>query len=637
MSDTFLARQFPQPIPEPQPHASYPASQFSGDLSGAAWNCSSLWAHDECHTIDFAMKLVSSMDFLALTETRESEARLRYLLNKLPEDVEYFSRGISPHCGGIGLMINKRFTQRFTCIHWVPMETGRLARLELSGAQGKLNIYIVYLHPSSVSSQAESIRTLAQSLQAGEHNIVLGDFNFVAHAHDRIDKASARFTGKGNRDIASSRSWEQLIAPKLTEFEQGDYTFEGHSCWSRIDRAYTNLHSALIASKQVACNVLHCPRHLSEHKPIAISIRAIQSAGTRSIPPWVSQHPEFHQEVIAEYSELVDSASSPFEMLSFLKTAIRKAAKYVQHRSRNALASTTAHKLALCMSFIRALDAGETPKAKKLQKMYHRLQSIDPETNWRSSTGYQHILDHIVELNQIAVKDRVLELKRVRNDLPQYVYEQRKRSILGALKRLAPGGASCLAAVKDQNGDICCDPQSIAAALCTHWQSVFNVKETNPTLRAQWLASTRALFEGSMDELIPTREDVERILRHLPSSACGPDGIPFEAYSNIGPVIIDILLAVTKCMLQEDTPVPDDFNWAILVCIGESSNESTAAGDPIYTAENTRPISIVDASNRLIASIFRIVLERCVAHKISQMQRGFLPNRPMLRNILEVD
>lgn len=45
----------------------------------------------------------------------------------------------------------------------------------------------------------------------------------------------------------------------------------------------------------------------------------------------------------------------------------------------------------------------------------------------------------------------------------------------------------------------------------------------------------------------------------------------------------------------------------------------------------------MDASNRIIASVFRFALERAVGKHISVAQRGFIHGRHMLRNVLEMD
>ena len=68
---------------------------FTGDLSGVAWNCRSLWAYSESDTIKFVMDLLDSHDSVALTETRETKERLAFLNLSLPITCTVFSSGIS--------------------------------------------------------------------------------------------------------------------------------------------------------------------------------------------------------------------------------------------------------------------------------------------------------------------------------------------------------------------------------------------------------------------------------------------------------------------------------------------------------------------------------------------------------------
>ena len=71
--------------------------------------------------------------------------------------------------------------------------------------------------------------------------------------------------------------------------------------------------------------------------------------------------------------------------------------------------------------------------------------------------------------------------------------------------------------------------------------------------------------------------------------------------------------------------VPDDaFNHAFMVCFPKDPVQEQDDSTKVYTAEGTRPISIVDCSNRILACIFKIVLERAVGQKISDIQRRLL-------------
>lgn len=78
------------------------------------------------------------------------------------------------------------------------------------------------------------------------------------------------------------------------------------------------------------------------------------------------------------------------------------------------------------------------------------------------------------------------------------------------------------------------------------------------------------------------------------------------------------------------------FNHGWLVCLPHGTGEETPDGLPTHTTAQTRPISIVDAANRLIANAFRLRWEPLLEPWLSPLQRGFLPGRSMLANAMDV-
>ena len=49
----------------------------------------------------------------------------------------------------------------------------------------------------------------------------------------------------------------------------------------------------------------------------------------------------------------------------------------------------------------------------------------------------------------------------------------------------------------------------------------------------------------------------------------------------------------------------DDSNYAILCCIPKAPDELSDDGTPVFRAGSTRPISIVDAANRIVAAVLQ--------------------------------
>jgi len=74
-----------------------------------------------------------------------------------------------------------------------------------------------------------------------------------------------------------------------------------------------------------------------------------------------------------------------------------------------------------------------------------------------------------------------------------------------------------------------------------------------------------------------------------------------------------------------------------LVCLPKKSTSTTADGTTAYTPHNTRPLSIVNSDNRLIASAARNRWEGHLAEWILPRQQGFLRGRSILTNLLELD
>ena len=298
----------------------------------------------------------------------------------------------------------------------------------------------MYLHPSCPPSQAADIRKLARSLDANAHNLICGDFNFALHSYDRISKFDASCTGESYRDKATARVWQsEMNGKSMVEFAQSGFTFEGASGWSKLNRCFTDLHPAIIATKHTACNTLEHPRYLSDHCPISFCIQSHAPTKSDRIPAWVASDPEFVHEVKAEFTEACfDIAMTPFQKLEALKSSIKKASKYIRNKCRNVIATTVSHRLATTLSFIRSLESGNLCLAKRLQSMYNKLTEANVDGNWKQSGSYRDVLDHAANLMSVSVRERMKELRTKQEELSESIYDQRKRSILSTLLRLAP-------------------------------------------------------------------------------------------------------------------------------------------------------------------------------------------------------
>ena len=123
----------------------------------------------------------------------------------------------------------------------------------------------------------------------------------------------------------------------LREIEQANHTCENSFGWSRIDRAYTNMHTADVLTCRTSCNICWHPRQMSDHSPISFAVSPQKGrAKYRCIPSWVVSHADYAQELMDEFAYLCEKASTseghPLHMrqLQLFKTAAWNASHHVR-------------------------------------------------------------------------------------------------------------------------------------------------------------------------------------------------------------------------------------------------------------------------------------------------------------------
>ena len=314
---------------------------YVGPLTITLWNCRSLWAQGTTETIRFMMQLTRAHGITVLTETRESKERLLFLESMLPDWVQLYSSRINQQRGGVAIVVQSRFLQHFYGKpKWRVFITGRMARLEFSGSKGCLHVYAIYLSPEDPGERDKQLRRLADVIDPAVHNLITGDFNFVANDCDRINKSDGSCHNNA-ADKRNAATFKEVAATcSLKEFAQDEFTCENSYGWSRIDRLYTNLHDADLCSMRFACNLLEHPRHLSDHKPVSLSISAGGHNTSRSIPTWVTKHPEFKGELIEEFVARCEhfercgrGLPSIFDKFKLLKESVHRAAAFIREES----------------------------------------------------------------------------------------------------------------------------------------------------------------------------------------------------------------------------------------------------------------------------------------------------------------
>ena len=89
--------------------------------------------------------------------------------------------------------------------------------------------------------------------------------------------------------------------------------------------------------------------------------------------------------------------------------------------------------------------------------------------------------------------------------------------------------------------------------------------------------------------------------------------------------------------LTPGVPEHDAFNASLLCCLPKKPVREEQDGTQVYEPKGTRPLSITNTNNRIIANAYRLRLEPLLALRVTPDQRGFLPGRPMLKNIIDIE
>ena len=619
-------------------HATGTTFPFTERFTGCGWNCRSLYAYEKLNTIRHVEKIAAQHDFACLFETRETLVRKANLDHHLQAEHMYYSSFIDQYKGGVGLVVKRSFLQNFAQSEWEVITRGRIGRLKMSGEKGSLHIYVVYLDPDCHKQKIESIKALGAKLDPRAHSLIIGDFNFVESDCDRFLKSTGAWSGNNDQEVA--KAWASNISSKgIAEWAQPEFTCETGLVFSRIDRVYSSLHAVHNLTDRITCSILDKVPDLSDHWPISFGLRPAVSNESTQIPTWVLNHPNFGAEVFAEFQfNATRSSMDSFTGLRCFKDSVRSASRYIKKICKEHPASSIDEKISASMGFLRALKCGDAKAALRFQRIYSRLRDVDISPWAFGTPAFKVLQDHIIELTHTSVKERIESLRNDRSNLPEFIYAQRKENILRKLRRLLPGSSGNINAVKDPLTDtVTTDPLEIADILTNYWQTVFDKKDTDAALRSCWIRRLTQRLKVSLEDLLPSRADVDLVLDNLPSSASGPDGIPFAVFSRFREIVAPIILDITHGMIEGRLRPDDDFNLAFLICLPKGAGEKFLDGAFGFEPSSTRPLSVVDASNRIIASVFRVALERCAASWVSKAQRGFLPGRQMLRNILDVD
>ena len=174
--------------------------------------------------------------------------------------------------------------------------------------------------------------------------------------------------------------------------------------------------------------------------------------------------------------------------------------------------------------------------------------------------------------------------------------------------------------------------------------------QSRPHTSAPRTNHTRPHFPTSTDDWLIRRKDISKAIKISGHSAPGPDGIPYAAWKQSGEVALQVLDDAATALQSNDAtsflqgmhgsdvrPEGHSFNLGLLICLGKKPHAEHPEYGQVFRPESTRPLSIVNTDNRLLANAARLRWERLLNPWVSPQQQGFLPQRSILKNVVDID
>ena len=638
-------------------------SQYTGNYKGFCWNAQAYFgtvASVQTSKHEYLWKTMAGKDFGIITETHSTPGKI--IGAKQPTGYKCFWSHGSSTQAGVGLVVSHQFLTNFNPVEsadWAELEQGRLARLSLKGPQGSLDIFAVYMQsgsdPSNRNARKHSIQILGNNIQPQDSvlSIVCGDFNFVEHNQDRWAKGDGHWTG--NRDRVETETFTQISRNRgIHELQQHCFTHECATARSRLDRIYMNNPVSDQLDRVYSCYALPATT-ISAHRAVVFSrIAPTKTDEQNYIPERVARHPDFGRRVALEFQELRrkdDVRDSPVRQLVLIKRAMHTTAKGVALESAEKLKHGMDDKLGWVLSFIRAAEKVNMTRMAACAKAYPHIATFVAPSNpeARSTRGMWELRGHAVQLARQNITTSMQSLQN--NDIPDYQKHKHKEHILVKLKRLLPGACNSVAAIQQEDGSVTDNAEEMAQALRTHWKKVFRAETIDPARSRDWwgvLGHRGETTPPNPAEWRTRRADVKKALRLAGNTTPGPDGIPFQAWRALKQLGVEILLDVARTLeggrakeqMQEafsDVAGEHSFNLGTLVCLPKAPTGEDPDLGVYFKPGDTRPLSIVNCDNRLVASAMRWRWEERLTGYVLPRQQGFLMNRSILKNLVDVE
>jgi len=640
------------------PHPTITTLNVNG-LSAHSVERSSKTARRHRNIIGIITTLLQTSDILCLQETKLGANDSNALKLYFPHHTIHYNNDRINHAGTI-IITSPSITNRY---HLRPIilpatAKGRVQALAyLPKPQHQttslpFQVINVYLQSGNLPAErARQLDTLL-SLTPSRYLFLTGDFNFIESPSDSSGD-SASLIGGAHLD-----QWTNLQDHlQVSEIHQSTHTYYRHSenltssHTSRLDRVYASYDTddleVLTPTTYIPHTTINALQRASNHSPapdhLPVTFRAYPNEPPRSskrasrIPAALAADPIIRQRIESRWAgsshhenqyvaldrwksivrEVVDKHYSDRHQLAKLLHAdaneLTTLLRILRHCSRpnpdlpriRALLSPLDHPALLVDTTALPID---TSKLRARLRELRASSPVDADDDVDDETTEQAWIPPPSSA-PISTTRHANHLKELASALPS------TRKPLRALRRTAREEPTS-------------DPEEMGNLLTGFWSKIWSKRSKAPTAQqlSSYLANYHTRIPPHLQPALPTLDECVDGINGSGNSSAGPDGIPFAFYRAFSLSLGPLIHRITHSLASGELP-PPGYNHALLYLLPKNDSLLPSA---------TRPISVTNCDNRIIAKLITIAITPALQHALLPAQKGFVPGRVGTQHVLDI-
>ena len=353
---------------------------------------------------------------------------------------------------------------------------------------------------------------------------------------------------------------------------------------------------------------------LSDHLPVSLNIQPVGEEGRRSFLPDHIFDDSFSEEL--EVLMGGGKGGCPFKELRRLKKNIKELAR---RRLRNSRVDKNhpLQRIPILTEALRLLNRGVGGKAElealKADSWVRRL--LEGRDRAGAIRKVESTLNHLFD----GLEELVPSFDPSKGTNPFVRAIREGKSLLPSSKR----GVDHFMIEVDKGVKVRVeDPESVTGIAKDFWGDIWGEREPEEECIRECIEDYDRILRRDIPPF--DEDDLLRIMLKPRKSTPGPDGIPYAAWRCCARVAVGYLFRVFGALAEGRDP-PADFNLADLYLLPKKQ--------VMDNPKHTRPISVTNTDNRLLALAVKGALEKVTDDWFHTAQKGFIRGRLIDDNI----